>query len=331
MDIFQLLIVQPIFNLLVTIYSIIPGGDFGVTLIIFTILVRFAMWPLLKKQLRQTKAMQKMQPELARIKKETKGNKQLESMRMMELYKKHDINPFGSIGVLFIQLPIFIALFQVITKLSDKSVVVSKFVSDYTYEVLKGLEPIKQLISHPQSLNTNFFGLIDLKISLGKIISEPGFWTKVGFWSILTLVIASAFTQYIMSKQISPKQPNKKRLRDIMSEAADGKQANQSDLNTAMMGSMTKFLPIMMLLIMTNLQGAVVLYYTVSNLVAVWQQSSILKEDVEDMIEIADEAPVIPHKKATAKAREKEAHEATIIRIKAKDTAPWKSNKKGKL
>jgi YidC/Oxa1 family membrane protein insertase len=288
------------------------------------------MWPLLKKQLRQTKAMQKMQPELARIKKETKGNKQLESMRMMELYKKHDINPFSSIGVLFIQLPIFIALFQVITKLSGKSAIVSKFVSDYTYGFLKGLEPIKQLISHPQNLNTNFFGLIDLKVSLGTLITQPSFWTKVGFWSILIVVLASAYTQYIMSKQITPKPKNKKRLRDIMGEAADGKQADQSELNAVMMGSMTKFLPIMMMLIMTNLQGAVVLYYTISNIVAVLQQRSILKEDVEEMIEIADEAPIVTHKKATAKAREKDAQQATIIRIKAKDTAPWKSNKREK-
>ena len=97
MDIFQVVIVQPIFNLLIGIYSLIPGHDFGVAIILFTILIRFAMWPLVKKQLHQTKAMQKMQPELARIKRESKGNKQLESTRMMELYKKHDINPFGSI------------------------------------------------------------------------------------------------------------------------------------------------------------------------------------------------------------------------------------------
>jgi YidC/Oxa1 family membrane protein insertase len=101
---FNTIVVQPIFNLLFVIYSLIPGGDFGLALIIFTILVRLAMWPLVKKQLHQVKAMRKLQPELVKIKKETKGDKRLESMRMMELYKKHDVSPFRSIGILLIQL-----------------------------------------------------------------------------------------------------------------------------------------------------------------------------------------------------------------------------------
>ena len=83
---------------------------------------------------------------------------------------------------------------------------------------------------------------------------------------------------------------------------------------------------------MISLPGAIALYYTVSNLVAVVQQGHILKEDAEEMIEIADEAPVVgQHKKATAKARAKDAQSASIIRIKAKDTGTWKGNKKEKL
>ncbi|NTW61868.1 YidC/Oxa1 family membrane protein insertase [Candidatus Saccharibacteria bacterium] len=320
MDIFQVIIVQPIFNLLIGIYSFIPGGDFGVALIIFTVLVRFAMWPLLKKQLRQTKAMQKMQPELARIKKESKGNRQLESMRMMELYKKHDINPFSSIGVLLIQLPIFIALYQVIQMFTIHRDQIDK----YAYGFVKVLGPVKDLIANPSHFNDKFLGFLTLT---GQAITSNPFTVNV---VLLLLAIGAAYTQYIMAKQISPKKQSGKRLRDILSEANAGKKTDQSDMNTAMMGSMTKFLPVMMFLIMINLPGAIALYYTVSNLVAVLQQRSILKEDVEDMIEIADKEPTKPSKKATAKARAKVAAEGNVIRIKAKDTTPWKSNKKGK-
>lgn len=316
MDIFQLVIVQPIFNLLFGIYSIIPGGDFGVALIIFTVLVRLAMWPLVKKQLHQTKAMQKMQPELARIKRESKGNKQIEGMRMMELYKQHDINPFRSIGILFIQLPIFIALYQVIQIFTVHRDQIDK----YTYAFLKFLEPIQNLISNPSSFNQKFLGFLDL--TAHAYTTNP--FTVNAF--LLALAIGAAVTQYIMAKQISPKQQNKKRFRDIMNEAAEGKQADQSELNSVMMGSMTKFLPIMMFMIMISLPGAIALYYTVSNLVAVIQQGRVLKEDTEEMIEIADQ-PVI-HKKATAKAREKQAVSANIIRIKAKDNSDWKRKKK---
>ena len=75
-DLFQLLIVQPIFNALMLLYSIIPWHDFGLAIIIFTIILRFVMYPLIKRQLNQTKLMRKMQPELAKIKKNTKGDRQ---------------------------------------------------------------------------------------------------------------------------------------------------------------------------------------------------------------------------------------------------------------
>ena len=114
MNIFEVVVVQPIFNMLIGLYSLIPGGDFGIALIIFTILIRFALLPLVKRQLHQVTAMRKLQPQLAIIKKNAKGNKQLESMQMMDLYKKNGVNPFRSIGILLIQLPIFIALYQVI-------------------------------------------------------------------------------------------------------------------------------------------------------------------------------------------------------------------------
>lgn len=319
MDIFQLFIVQPIFNLLIALYSFIPGGDFGVAVIIFTIIVRFAMWPLVKKQLHQTKAMQKMQPELAKIKRETKGNKQLEGVRMMELYKKHDISPFRSIGILLIQIPIFIALYQVIqifTLHRDR-------IDKYTYGFIKFLGPVKDLIAHPNHFNGTSLGFISLT---GRALSTNPFAINI---ALMVLAVGAAYTQYVMAKQITPKTKSKKRLRDIMSEAADGKEADKSEMNSVMMGSMTKFLPVMMFAIIINLPGAIALYYTVSNLVAVIQQGRVLKDDTSEMIGLADEAPVAVHKKATAKARAKEAQPATIIRIKAKDQMGWQGKKKG--
>jgi len=315
-DIFQLFIVQPIFNVLFAIYSIIPGGDFGIALVIFTVLVRFAMWPLVKKQLHQVKAMRKLQPELVKIKKESKGDKKLETTMMMELYKKHDVSPFGSIGALFIQIPIFIALFEVIRIFASQR----DRIDGFTYTFLKGIGPIKDLIANPSHFNEKMLGFLDL--SRQAIVSNP-FAVNI---FVLILAVGAAITQYIMSKQTSPQQQTNKRLRDIMKEAADGTQSSQSEMNAIMMNKMVKFLPIMMFFIMINLPGALVLYYTVSNLVAVMQQRRVLNEDAEEMIEIADEA-TDQHKKATAKARAKQAQEGTITRIVAKDTTPFKSKK----
>ena len=313
MNIFELLIVQPIFNLLLGLYSII--GDFGIALIVFTILIRFALLPLVKKQLHQVRAMRKLQPQLAVLKKNAKGNKQVESMQMMELYKKNGVSPFRSIGILLIQLPIFIALYQVIqifTLHRDR-------IEQFTYGFMQSIEPIKELIAHPELFNEKLLGIVDL--------TATAFGPNGINYFLIVLAILAAVTQYIMSKQTMPQEPSKKRLRDILSEAADGKQTDQSEMNAVVMGKMMKFLPFLMLIIMLSLPGALALYYVVSNVVAVIQQHFILKKDAVEMDQIADEAPKTPGKKATAKARAKLATEANVTKIKAKDTAPRKSNK----
>jgi YidC/Oxa1 family membrane protein insertase len=307
-NIFDILIVQPIFNLLIGLYSIIPGGDFGVSLIIFTVLVRFALFPLVKKQLHQTQAMKKMQPELKKIKAKAKGNKQMESMMMLELYKKHGVNPFRSIGILLVQLPIFIALYSVIRIFTEHRNEVAK----YTYDFIEHLAPIQQIIHHPDQFHEKLFGFVDL--------TKTAFSNQGVDIVLVILALIAAATQYVMSKQTMPQAENKKRLRDVMAEAADGKQADQSEMNAIVMGKMTKVLPFFMFFIMISVPGALALYYAVSNLVAVAQQGYLLKKDEEEMEEIADEPSLAPSKKATAKAREKAAKTATVTKIKASDT-----------
>jgi len=319
MNIFDVLILQPIFNLLLGLYSVIPGGDFGVAVIIFTILVRLALWPLVKKQLHQVKAMQKLQPELVRIKKQAKGNKQLEGMQMMELYKKHDVSPFRSIGILLIQLPIFIALYNVIQIFTLHR----NQIEGMTYGFLKNLGPIKAIIDNPDVFNQKLLGVLDL--TKHAITTNP-FSVNI---LLLLLSVVAVIIQYIMTKQTTPKVKDVKTFKEIMSETADGKQASQEEMNAIVTNNMMKFLPIMMFFVMINLPGALALYYTVSNLMAVLQQRSILKKDTEEMIEIADDTKEPQHKKATAKAREKQATEANITRITAKDSAPRGSKKKG--
>lgn len=310
MSIFDLLIVQPIFNLLIALYSIIPGGDFGVSIIIFTILVRFALYPLTKRMLHQTKAMRKLQPELKKIKKANKGNRQAESMQMLELYKKNGVKPFRSILILLIQLPIFIGLFWVIRIFTDQRDRIEAF----TYGFLENIEPIRRIIDDPSSFNETLFGFIDL--------TKPAIGAHGVEFFLILLALVAAYTQYIMSKQTMPQQDGTKRLRDIMAEAAEGKQADQAEMNAIVMNKMIKVLPIFMFFIMITVPGALALYYGVSNLVAVLQQSYLLKQDVDEMEDIAEEPSQRKStgKKATVKAREKAAKEANVVRITAKDT-----------
>lgn len=317
MNIFDIVIVQPIFNLLVGIYTLLPGSDFGVAIIIFTILLRFAMYPLVKRQLHQVKKMRKLQPELQRIKKQTKGNKQQEGILMMELYKKHGVSPFRTIGILIIQLPIFIALYHVIQILTLHRDQVAK----YTYDFLENIPAISQIIKHPEQFNEKLFGVFDL--------------TKHAFSGnnidifLVVLAVIAAVTQFIMSRQTTPQVASDRKLRDILADASAGKDADQSEINGIIMGKMMYVLPFFMLFIMLNLPGAIALYYAVSNIVATIQQHYILKQDEEEMEQLVDKTPSTPSKKATAKARAKQANEATVTRIIAKDsTSNSKKRKK---
>lgn len=322
MNIFEIIIVQPIFNLLIGLYSIIPGGDFGLSIIIFTILVRFALYPLLKKQLHQTKMMKKLAPELKKIKARNKGNKQAEGAAMMELYKVHGVKPLRQVGILIIQLPIFIALYQVIRIFTEHRDQIDSF----TYGFMKNLGPVHRLIQHPDQFHEKLFGFVDLTTSAFRNGNFDLF--------LIVLALVASLAQYFMSKQLMPKSDSKRKLREILSDAANGKSADQSEINGAMMSKMTFVLPVFMFFIMVSLPGALALYYATSNIVAVLQQFHLLREDEEEMEAMVDKAepkvlqpkkkdepmqPKYSHKKAP-KMREKTAKEATITRIIAKDT-----------
>jgi len=317
-NIFELVVVQPIFNLLMGLYAVVPGGDFGVAIIIFTIIVRFLLYPLTRSMLHQSKAMRKLQPELARIKKQSKGNRQAESLAMMELYKKHGVSPFRSIGILLIQLPIFIALFQVIQIFTMHRDQIEKF----TYGFLEQIGPIKELIANPDNFNEKLLGIVDLT----KSAFSDG---RVDIFLVILAVVAG-ITQYIMSRQTMPKTENKRRIRDIMADAAEGKQADQSEMNAIVMQRMSKVLPIFMFFVMISVPGALALYYAVSNLVAVGQQAYLLRQDEEELEQIAETKPanIKPSKSAKSSASKppKPAKSAatksgtTVTRIVAKDT-----------
>lgn len=321
MNIFDILIVQPIFNLLIVLYAIIPGADFGVALIIFTILVRLALWPLVKKQLHQTRMMQKLQPELAKIKKNSGGDRRLESAQMLELYKKNGVSMFRSFGILAIQIPIFIALYQVIMIFTNHLNDVAK----YTYDFLQGMPAINNLISDPSSFNEMLFGVVDLTATA---VGPNGINI-----ALIGLALIAAYTQRVLSKQVMPKNQQKRKLKDILAEAADGKDASQSEINNIVMGKMMTFLPIIMFIVMINLPGALALYYAVSNVVAVIQQSRVLKKDTDEMEVIAEdavesEAKTAKSKSSKAKSKKSEKSEKTaksnVTRIVAKDSRKGK-------
>lgn len=310
MSLFDTLIVQPIFNLLIAIYGILPGSDFGVALIIFTVIVRLVMWPLVKKQLHQTKVMRAIQPELKKIKSKAKGNRQLEAQMMMELYRERGVSPFGSIGLLLIQLPIFIALFRVIQIMT----IHRDQIATFTYDFLERLGPVHAIIVDANhQFNESLLGIINLT---KHAVGSEGIYLP-----LLLLAAIASVLQYIQSKQTTPIPTEQKRLRDIMKESATGKQADQAEISAAMSQNMIKIFPFITFFVAIYLPGALVLYYAASSGVAVIQQKIVLGRDIEEMENLADSAET-PKKKsrkpatpqtATAEQRASTANEAEVV------------------
>lgn len=90
------------------------GGQYGLAILLITIIVRTAILPLTIKQMRSSKEMQKIQPQLAELKKKHKDNPQKQQEETMKLFQQHKVNPLAGCLPVLIQMPVFIALYNAI-------------------------------------------------------------------------------------------------------------------------------------------------------------------------------------------------------------------------
>lgn len=303
MSLFDILIVQPIFNVLMLIYGLLPGSDFGIAVIIFTILVRLLMWPLIRKQLHHTKLIRDLAPELKRIKERAKGNKQLQAQMQLELYREKGVSPFGSLGLLFVQLPIYIALFRVITIVTSERDKIAQF----TYQPVESLAAVRALIANPAGFNETLLNVINL--------AERALAQNAVIIPLVLLSIVAAILQYIQSRQITPKPEDGRRLRDILKEQAEGKDVDQTEISTVISHNMITILPLITLVVMLYLPGALVLYTVVSSLVAVIQQHLLLKEDEQEMNEVSGSSKAKKASATKGQKAEKRAKKAEVAEI----------------
>lgn len=278
--VFDALIARPIFNLLIIIIALLPGHNLGVAIIIFTVIVRIVMYPLLKKQLHHAMAMKKLQPEMRRIKKEAAGDRQKESQLMMELYKEREVNPFSSFGIILVQLPILIGLYSAISKLiKDPNIILT-----YSYDWVLNLPYMQQLTTDVSKFDETLVGLVDLT---RHAVGQGGI-----YWPAMLLVIASVVVQFYQSKQLMMQDKNARSLRQIFKDTAAGKEVDQSEVQAATGRFTLIFIPFMLFIVAINLPAALSLYWFIGGCVAILQQTRILRQDVAEMEAAVDSQPV---------------------------------------
>ncbi len=231
---FQTLFYRPLFNVLVLLLPVVKG-DFGLAIVLFTILIRLVLFPLAQKSIKTQRAMQVVQPEINRINEQYKDDKQEQARQLMAIYQKYDINPFSGILLTFIQLPIIYYLYKSIRTVNSTAVA-----------SIASLGLLYSFVHAPAVLNTHFLGFIDIT-------------TKSIVFALITGVV-QYFQGYFATAAMKQNKP------------ADGKKAGfGADMNQALMLQMKYVFPVLMAFI-AYASGAIALYLITSGLFTIGQE-----------------------------------------------------------
>jgi len=229
MGFFNLAFYQPIYNFLVWLYQVVPGGDFGVAIIITTLIVKGALFPLTYRMLKSQKQMQELQPKIKEIREKYKDDKEKLAAEMMEIYKENKVNPFGSCLPLLIQLPIFIALYRVLLRGLG--------------EIDEGL--LYDFVSNPGTLDSMFVGAVDL--------SEI----------FIPFALITAALQYVQATQTLA------RRKPVEKEAKESSGAMDEQMAETMGKMMKYFMPGFTLMLGFTLPAGVMLYWMTTTLLTI--------------------------------------------------------------
>ena len=136
---------NPLYNLLVLLFNIIPWVDAGIIVVILTVLVRLIIFPLSRKAVLTQVKMAEIGPELALIKEKYKDKTEEQAKMTLALYKEKGVNPFSGILVVIIQIPIIFALYRIFIHFPEVN-------SSLLYS----------FITVPNHINTMFLGVLNI-------------------------------------------------------------------------------------------------------------------------------------------------------------------------
>ena len=228
------------------------GIGWALAIMLLTVCVRLLMYPLFLKQIKTQRTMQMLSPKIKELQKKHKGDRETLNAEMMKLYREYNANPFAGCLPMILQMPVFFALFQVLSQLAPKEsngeyVLRPKFGLDL--ETVTSLEkakifgaPIGAGFTSPTKL-LDFLGATPAPV---KIVS-------------VVLIIAMAATTFFTSRQMMGRNP-----------AADASQATQQKVLLYVM-------PVMLALFGFNVAIGVLIYWTTTNLFSMGQQAIVMK------------------------------------------------------
>lgn len=252
--IFDSIIYNPLYNLLIFVYNVVPFHDFGVAIIIVTLVIKFVLIPLSKKQIESQKKMNELQPKIKEIQEKYKNDKEQQSKALMEFYKENKTNPFSGCLPMIVQLVFLIAIYQVFLNISNAGLNVDT-------------NSLYSFISNPGQINKMFLGIIDLSAILNL--------SQLTLKSIphILLILAAAASQYFQAKMLMVKKESEKK--DKKTETKDD---GKPDFTQMMSKQMLYFGPLLTLFIGVKFPAGLALYWLVSTGFMIVQQYMVEKE-----------------------------------------------------
>jgi len=241
--IFHEIFSRPLFNALIFIYNVVPGGDFGIAIIILTTLIRVVLFPVNQKAIISQRALSVLQPKIKEIQDKFKDNKEKQTKAIMEFYKKNNINPLSGCLPLLVQLPILIALYRVFLGGLDSE----KLATLYSF------------VREPEVLNTFFLGFIDL--------TKNGSETAAG---IVLIFLAGAFQFYQTKTMMATNKKN--------APKKESKPGDKPDFSNMMQTQMTYVMPIFTVAILWNFNTGLALYWLTTTIFSIFQQELVKRK-----------------------------------------------------
>lgn len=245
---FNEIVYRPLYNLLIFIYNTLAFHDFGIAIILVTLVIKFFLLPLSKKQIESQKKMQEMQPKIKEIQEKYKKDKEKQSKALMEFYKTNKTNPFSGCLPTIFQLVFLIAIYRVLFNISNMGLLVDP-------------KELYSFVVNPGQINQYFLGLIELSktINLSHI--------TIGLVAQIILVVLAAVAQYFQIKMIMPEKPKKN--------------SGTPDLASTMSTQMMYLGPLLTLFIGIKFPAGLALYWLVSTIFAIIQQKQLMKGSTE--------------------------------------------------
>jgi YidC/Oxa1 family membrane protein insertase len=229
---------DPIYNTLIFFVDTVRGGDVGLAIIATVVVVKLVLLPLSIKAAKTQKIMRDIEPKLKEIKEKHKEDRQAQAQDMLALYKEYNLNPFASIFLIFLQIPIIFALYFAVYKgggipLPDVNV---------------GL--LYSFIAVPTEVSTMFLGIIDV--------------TGRSF----LLALGAGVAQYFYTSMTLPK---------LSARDENAAPSFKDDFTRNMHIQMKYVMPVLIVFIAYTISAAIALYFFVSNLVMLAQEFYVRK------------------------------------------------------